>query len=80
MKNWFSHNLIYLAGALIGAVAGYMYWKMVGCSSGTCLITSKPFNSTLYGAMMGALLFGIFKKENKKNVSKEEQHIDNDII
>ncbi|CAN5434945.1 DUF6132 family protein [soil metagenome] len=80
MKNWFSQNLIYLAGAVIGAVAGYMYWKMVGCSSGTCLITSKPINSTIYGALMGSLLFGIFKKDNKKNVLKDNQHIDNDAI
>jgi hypothetical protein len=43
-----------------------MYWSEVGCSSGTCAITSKPINSTLYGAMMGALLLGMFKKEKKE--------------
>jgi hypothetical protein len=31
----------------------------VGCSSGTCMITSKPFNSTIYGAIMGYLLFDL---------------------
>jgi hypothetical protein len=40
-----------------------MYWNYIGCASGTCMITSKPINSTLYGALMGFLLFGIFKKE-----------------
>jgi len=54
-----------LIGITLGAVAGFLYWKFVGCSSGTCMITSKPINSTLYGALMGFLVAGIFKKENK---------------
>jgi len=52
-----------LIGITLGAVAGFLYWKFVGCSSGTCMITSKPINSTLYGAVMGFLVAGIFKKE-----------------
>jgi tetrahydromethanopterin S-methyltransferase subunit G len=54
-----------LIGITLGAVAGFLYWKFVGCSSGTCMITSKPINSTLYGAVMGFLVAGIFKIENK---------------
>ena len=50
-------------GIAFGAVAGFFYWKFIGCSSGTCAITSKPLNSTLYGALMGFLVTGIFKKE-----------------
>jgi hypothetical protein len=57
---------LYIIGAAIGAIAGYFYWQQVGCASGTCIITSKPINSTIYGALMGALLFGLFKKEMKK--------------
>ena len=52
-----------LMGITLGAVAGFLYWKFVGCSSGTCMITSKPINSTLYGAVMGFLVAGIFKKQ-----------------
>ncbi len=52
-----------LMGITLGAVAGFLYWKFVGCSSGTCMITSKPINSTLYGALMGFLVAGIFKKD-----------------
>jgi hypothetical protein len=52
-----------LIGIAFGAVAGFLYWKFIGCSSGTCAITSKPLNSTLYGALMGFLVAGIFKKE-----------------
>ena len=52
-----------LIGIALGAVAGFFYWKLIGCSSGTCAITSKPFNSSLYGALMGFLVAGMFKKE-----------------
>ena len=53
-------------GIAIGALAGYAYYFYVGCASGTCAITSKPLNSTLYGALMGGLVFNMFVKENKK--------------
>jgi C4-dicarboxylate transporter len=53
-------------GIAIGALAGYAYYFYVGCASGTCAITSKPLNSTLYGALMGGLVFNIFVKETKK--------------
>ena len=75
MKKWFNINFLYLAGAVIGAIAGYLYWQQIGCISGTCAITSKPINSTLYGAVMGALLFGLFKKTNKKKILQEEEKL-----
>lgn len=53
-------------GVVIGAIAGYAYYYFVGCASGTCAITSKPINSTLYGSLMGGLLFNLFVKEKKK--------------
>jgi hypothetical protein len=54
-----------LIGILLGAIVGWMYWNFIGCSSGTCAITSKQFNSTLYGALMGYLVAGIFQKDVK---------------
>ncbi len=74
MKKWFINNLLYISGALLGAAAGYIYWKQVGCVSGTCAITSKPLNSIIYGAVLGSLLLGLFKKQNKK-----EKGIQDDI-
>ncbi len=53
-------------GIVIGALAGYAYYFYVGCASGTCAITSKPLNSTVYGAVMGGLLFNMFVKDTKK--------------
>jgi hypothetical protein len=54
-------------GIVLGAIGGYLYYHYVGCASGTCMITSKPLNSTLYGALMGGLLFNIFIKTPKKS-------------
>ncbi len=55
------------AGILLGLGGGYLYWQQIGCSTGSCPITSSPVNSSLYGAMMGGLLFSMFKKENKNS-------------
>jgi hypothetical protein len=63
MKHWLIKNSLYIVGAVAGAVAGYLYWKFIGCTSGTCAITGKPVNSTIYFAVMGSLLFGMFRKE-----------------
>jgi Family of unknown function (DUF6132) len=51
--------LIPFVGILLGAIGGYFYWQQVGCASGTCMITSKPLNTTLYGGFMGYLIAGI---------------------
>ena len=73
MKRWVNKNKLYLIGALVGAVGGFIYWQQIGCVSGTCMITSKPVNSTLYGSLMGTLLLGLFKKEDAKdNIKKED--------
>lgn len=53
-------------GVVVGLLAGYIYYLQVGCASGTCAITSKPVNSTLYGGLMGGLLFNMFVTSPKK--------------
>jgi hypothetical protein len=63
MKKFINENRLYILGAMAGALGGFLYWRMIGCSTGTCMITSSPIRSTLYFAVMGALFFGIFKKE-----------------
>ena len=63
MKQWLINNRIILTGMILGALAGYFYYRFIGCSGGTCLISSKPVNSTLYFAAMGAIFFSLFKKE-----------------
>ena len=49
-----------LIGALVGAIAGYLYYYFIGCVTGSCAITSNPFNSSIYGLVMGYLLVSVF--------------------
>jgi hypothetical protein len=48
--------LQYFLGAVIGGGLGFAYYRLVGCASGACPLTSNPFISTLYGAVMGVLI------------------------
>jgi len=49
-----------IAGIILGAAAGYAYYRFVGCSGGSCPITGNPYISTIYGAVMGLLFSGFF--------------------
>jgi hypothetical protein len=66
MKEHILQNKLYGIGFLIGALAGFLYWKYVGCLTGSCAITSSPFRSTVYFGIMGALFLGLFQKKNVK--------------
>jgi Family of unknown function (DUF6132) len=44
-----------------GAIAGYAYYRFVGCRTGTCPISGNPYISTIYGALMGFLISGGMK-------------------
>lgn len=39
----------------IGAAAGYVYYRFIGCRTGACPITANPWISTLYGALVGLM-------------------------
>ncbi len=58
------NNILRMAlGAVIGAVLGYLYWKLVGCNSGGCPITASPYRTTIIFSLLG-LVFA--RKEKKK--------------
>jgi hypothetical protein len=59
--NWLRTKKMMIIGILIGALGGYLYWRIVGCATGACAITSVWWRSTLYGALMGAFAFDIIK-------------------
>ena len=40
---------------VIGAGGGFAYYYFIGCSSGSCPITSNPYISTVYGAIIGVV-------------------------
>lgn len=63
--NFITNHKWVIIFSILGAIAGYLYYAFVGCKSGTCLITSKPINSTMYGLIVGGLI-GFELKTKKK--------------
>ncbi len=49
-----------LLGAAVGAILGFGWYKLVGCSTGACPLTSHPVISTLYGMVVGVLIAASF--------------------
>jgi hypothetical protein len=43
-------------GILLGGLAGYLYFRLVGCSTGSCPITSHSYNTILFGGLLGYLI------------------------
>ena len=50
-----------IIGILVGGGLGFGYYKFIGCSTGTCPLTSNPVISTIYGAVLGVLLATSFR-------------------
>lgn len=40
---------------LAGIVGGFLYWRIIGCNSGTCPITANWHTSSILGGIMGYL-------------------------
>ena len=51
---------------LAGALLGYAYYYFIGCTSGSCPITSNPYISTIYGSVIGFVISMPGKKKEKK--------------
>jgi len=76
MKEFFRTNLIVIIFLVAGAIGGFLYWKFVGCLSGTCPIKSVWYLSTLWGLAMGYLIGSIVKDsvikfKNRKSVKQK---------
>ncbi len=68
MKHFIKKHLLKITGIIVGGVAGFSYYHFVGCASGTCPITSNPYITVAYGALLGYLFFDMFsKKKNETN-------------
>ena len=48
--------MVILLVTLGGALGGYLYWRIIGCSSGVCAIGRNKYRSTLVGALLGLLI------------------------
>lgn len=45
-----------VSAVLVGGILGYLYYYFVGCTSGTCAITSSPVSSIIAGGVLGLLI------------------------
>ena len=50
--------------AALGAVGGWLYYRYVGCVTGTCAIASSPWLSTGFGGVIGLLLGLVLKSSS----------------
>lgn len=77
IKEIFQSKRIQIIFLLIGAVGGFLYWRFVGCTSGTCAIKSVWYWTTLWGAAMGYLVGDftndIVQKRKKKGEEENER-------
>jgi len=76
MKFFFRRHRLLIIFSIAGAIGGFMYWKFIGCLSGTCPIKSVWYLSTLWGTALGYLTGSlakdlIMKYKKKKNVNVE---------
>ena len=67
MKKWLLNNKLTVVGVILGAIGGYLYYYFIGCTSGTCGITSSPINSTLYFSVLGGLVMNIIKPNDNNH-------------
>jgi hypothetical protein len=61
MKEFLRKHLVSLIIAVAGGVGGFLYWKFIGCASGTCFIKSVWYMSTLYGILLGYVTGGLIE-------------------
>jgi hypothetical protein len=56
MKTFLNKHRWPLLSGIAGGIAGFIYWKTIGCTSGSCPVRSVWYWSMLWGAAMGYLL------------------------
>ena len=75
MKEFIKKHILKIAGIVVGMIGGYLYYYFIGCKGGTCPITSNPYISIGYGALIGYLLFDLFKKKKAKNNAEKQEDV-----
>lgn len=74
MKDFIVKHKYALILLIPGIVAGFLYWKYVGCLSGTCPITSNWHSMVLFGGLIGYFIGDSIDDMIKKRKSKEEKN------
>jgi hypothetical protein len=76
MKEFIKTHIFLILFTIAGALAGFLYWKFIGCESGTCMIKSKWYLSTLWGGAFGYLSGSIIKDLIDKFRNKKSSDTD----
>ncbi len=74
-STFFKKYLPEITGAILGAIGGFLYWKYVGCQSGTCAIKSNWYLMIPWAAVLGYLagsVAGDIIRKRKKSDKKQE--------
>lgn len=75
MKQFFKDKKITTIFTVFGLLGGFLYWRFIGCVSGTCPIQSVWHWSTLWGGLAGYLsgefIQDIIQKTRRKEAEKE---------
>ena len=66
MKKLIQNRKFEIIGGIVGVIGGYLYWKYVGCVSGTCVIQANWYSMVPYGLVFGILVGGLFKPKKKE--------------
>jgi len=72
MKSVFSRYGLLIFFSVAGVIGGFLYWRFVGCTSGSCPLTSNWHMSTLMGGVMGYLTGDSIKDFREKRRKKDE--------
>jgi len=58
-REFLKKNRLLIIITMAGMIGGFLYWKFVGCLSGSCPIKSVWYWSTLFGGLIGYLVGSI---------------------
>ncbi len=51
----------------LGAAGGYAYYHFIGCTTGTCPITSNPYSSIAWGSLIALSAGWTTRADEKKS-------------
>lgn len=77
IKHWVKNNIILIILVSVGILGGYLYWRYVGCLSGTCPLKKLWYYDGLLGALIGMFIGDSIQSIIKKRKLKRENNESN---